>query len=270
MGDATQLHQVITNLCLNALQAMPQGGELLIDAELVEERSAVDTSHGHLAPGTYMRVRVADTGIGIDPATLPRIFDPFYTTKEATHGTGLGLSQVLGIVREAGGAVHVESTAGAGSRFTVLLPAVEPDQQMEAPGVPPQASGRGETVLVVDDEPALAAMYSEILLHAGFRTESCTDGARALRVLRETPRDFAALMTDQKMPGMSGLELVRSARAACPDLPVILISGRLVEADEALAAQLGVDRVLRKPLSSQEIVDAVAAAVTSRGHARAA
>src|SRR5207302_6279047 len=168
VGDATQLHQVAMNLCTNALQAMEHGGVLtvVLDRESVPERRLL--SHGALVPGAYVRLSVSDTGSGIPPAVLERMFDPFFTTKRVGDGTGLGLALVHGIVADFGGAIDVATQAGAGTTFTVWLPAAgeTPRPVAEAAGELPQ--GNGETVMVVDDERALVAVAEETLAALGY------------------------------------------------------------------------------------------------------
>src|SRR6185503_5488089 len=175
VGDPTQLHQVTMNLCTNACHAMPGGGVLKVtlDAENVEADRTL--AHSTLHAGSYARLTVADTGTGMDEATLERIFEPFFTTKEVGRGTGLGLALVYGIVTDSAGAIDVASAPGRGSRFTIYLPRVEAPVAAEDPAAAPVARGSGERVLVVDDEEALVAVTSEVLRHFGYEPVGCSD-----------------------------------------------------------------------------------------------
>ncbi|HYJ42168.1 MAG TPA: PAS domain S-box protein, partial [Steroidobacteraceae bacterium] len=241
-GDATQVHQVVTNLANNAVQAMPAGGTLRI--WLAVERAEVPRTAtiGIREAGEYVVLTVADTGTGIPPEIADRIFDPFFTTKDVGTGTGLGLSLVHGIVTELGGAIDVASTPGAGSTFTIYLPrcgdAAESVDAREA-DLP---RGRGQRVLIVDDEEPLVQLASRTLEELGYAPVGFTSSSAALAALRAGPQHFDALITDERMPEMSGSELIREVRGMCGPMPIVLMSGYLGTA-------LGeADEVLQKPL----------------------
>jgi PAS domain S-box-containing protein len=260
LGDPTQLHQVVMNLCANAVQAMRGEGLLQVHAAPHRLESALAVTTSTLAAGDYLRLSVRDTGIGIAPEVLERIFDPFFTTKEVGVGTGLGLSLVHGIVTDLGGGVAVESRPGQGSSFTVWLPA-------HPYSAPPPADtetvehGDGETILLVDDEEALVRLGEEMLAELGYEPVGFSSSTEALAALRAEPDRFDALLSDEAMPGMTGSELAGTVRALRPALPIVLMSGFVSPALAARAREHGVAEVLSKPLVSRDIARALAAAL---------
>jgi len=260
VGDPTQLHQVTMNLCTNACHAMAQGGVLRVALAVEAIEAERVLAHSTLHPGAYARLTVADTGSGMDEATLARIFEPFFTTKEVGKGTGLGLSLVYGIVTDSAGAVDVASAPGRGSTFSIYLPRIEVEERAlalaEDPASAPVVRGRGERVLVVDDEQALVAVTSEVLKHFGYEPVGCSDGAAALAAFDSGTID--AVIADEVMPGLSGTELARALRRRRADLPIVLVSGYTgpMLSERALAA--GVTEILKKPVQSREIASALA------------
>src|SRR5262245_48473962 len=256
VGDPTQLHQVTMNLCTNACHAMPQGGVLRItlDAHTIDAERSL--AHSTLHTGAYARITVEDTGSGMDEATQARIFEPFFTTKEVGRGTGLGLALVYGIVTDSGGAIDVASAPGRGSTFAIYLPMVDAPAAVEDPAAGPVARGRGERVLVVDDEEALVAVTSEVLKHIGYEPVGCSDGNAALAAFESGRID--AVIADEVMPGISGTQLARVLRRRRADLPIVLVSGYTgpMLSERALAA--GVTEILKKPVQSREIASALA------------
>ena len=260
VGDPTQLHQVTMNLCTNACHAMAQGGVLRIALAVEAIEAERVLAHSTLHPGTYARLTVADTGSGMDETTLARIFEPFFTTKEVGRGTGLGLSLVYGIVTDSAGAVDVASAPGRGATFSIYLPRIEVEERAlalaEDPASAPVVRGRGERVLVVDDEQALVAVTSEVLRHFGYEPVGCSDGAAALAAFDSGTID--AVIADEVMPGLSGTELARALRRRRADLPIVLVSGYTgpMLSERALAA--GVTEILKKPVQSREIASALA------------
>ena len=258
LGDATQWHQVVMNLVSNALQAMPEGGTLDVALTLQPLAQPRVATTGQLAPGEYLVLEVADTGAGIAPEHLARIFDPFFTTREAGSGTGLGLSLVHGIVAEFGGAVDVRTEPGAGSCFSVWLPrtgdaAVPPDSM---PARLPR--GRHEQILVVDDEDALLRLATQRLADLGYVPVGFRSGTEALAAFAAHPERFDAVLTDERMPGLSGTELVRALQALRPGIPILLLTG-YTDADRAQRARAaGASAVLGKPLAEQDLARALA------------
>jgi PAS domain S-box-containing protein len=258
VGDPTQLHQIMMNLCTNALHAMHGGGTLRVSLEPVSVEADRVFQHTTLHAGRYARLMVEDTGSGMDPATLQRLFEPFFTTKEVGKGTGLGLSLVYGIVTDSAGAIDVTSTPGKGSCFAIYLPQVESPVIAADDAEAPVVRGRGERVLVVDDEEALMAVTSETLKRLGYEPAAFPDGAKALAEFESRPERFDVLVTDEVMPGLTGTDLASSVRRRRRDLPIVLVSGYIgpMMSERALAA--GVDAILKKPVQSRELAAALA------------
>ena len=258
VGDPTQLHQIMMNLCTNGIHAMGHSGTLRVTLDAVEVDADRVFAHTTLPPGSYARVRVEDSGSGMDSATLARLFEPFFTTKEVGKGTGLGLSLVYGIVTDSGGAIDVTSTVGKGSCFAIFLPRVESPAAVDQPSEAPIARGHGERVLVVDDEEALMAVTSEVLKRLGYLPTAVADGAAALAAFDAAGGHFDAVITDEVMPGLSGTELAAALRARKARLPILLVSGYIgpMMTERALAA--GVSGILKKPVQSREIANALA------------
>ncbi|HEX4331694.1 MAG TPA: cache domain-containing protein [Usitatibacter sp.] len=263
LGDATQLHQVVMNLCTNATHAMASGGTLSVSLDAVELEREVVFTHDVLAAGPYARLAVADTGEGMDAATLARIFEPFFTTKEIGRGTGLGLSLVYGIVADSGGAIHVTSEAGRGSRFEIHLPRVAGGEG-ERPVPPPPQRGNGERVLLIDDEKPLLMMTAELLARLGYEPSPFSDPRSALASLEAMPSAYDVVLTDETMPGLTGTELAHAARKARPGLPVVLVSGYTSAPADELAAGAGITEVLRKPVQSRDLAAALARALAGK------
>ena len=267
IGDATQLHQVTMNLCTNAVQAMAQGGTLSVTLERIELTTARALSHGVLRPGPYVRLCVGDTGAGIPPHVLERMFDPFFTTKGVGAGTGLGLSLVHGIVADLGGAIDVSTQPGAGSTFAIWLPSAGTTPR-PAPRVARELPhGQGQTVMVVDDEPALVGFLEETLGELGYEPAGFVASAAALAALAEEPGRFDLVLTDETMPDITGVELARQIRRLRPDLPIILMSGHSSATLAERAHAEGVAAVLRKPLGGADIAEALERALQKQGHA---
>lgn len=264
LGDPTQVHQVLGNLATNAIQAMPDGGTLRVSLEcllLPQERLALT---GSLAPGSYVVLKVTDSGSGIAPEYRQRIFDPFFTTKEVNVGTGLGLSLVHGIVSELGGAIDVASTVGEGSTFTIYLPRsgdVAQPREISTLNLP---RGIHQRILVVDDDPMLTRLTSELCADLGYQWMACTSSIEAVRVFRNSPDHFDAVLTDERMPGMSGTALVRSIREIRHDVPVIMMSGYLGDALVSRAAAAGANLVIGKPVTRAELSAALSSALALR------
>jgi two-component system, cell cycle sensor histidine kinase and response regulator CckA len=259
-GDPTQIHQVLLNLAVNARDAMPNGGELSLTARNVELAQPLQFQGFEIPAGRYVNLNVTDTGSGIPRENLERIFEPFFTTKPVGKGTGLGLSTVLGIVKSHGGLVRVESEPGAGSIFSIYLPAAASaaaaaQVAAEFASLP---QGRGETILVVDDEASILRVAKALLDANGYRTLIARDGGEAVARLAEEGGVVRAVITDIMMPTMDGLALARTVRAAAPRLPIIVATGLLTApGDGDRAAQfrdLGVRHFLQKPYRTEELL----------------
>jgi signal transduction histidine kinase/CheY-like chemotaxis protein len=266
IGDATQLHEVVMNLCTNAVQAMGERGTLTVRLEAVDLPEALRLSHGSLEPGPYLKLTVADTGAGMDEATLAHIFEPFFTTKEVGAGTGLGLAIVYGIVSDSHGAISVASRKGEGARFEVYLPRADhAAPAMDAGATKDRERGAGQRILLVDDEVPLLEMMAVLLRRLGYRPAEYSDSRHALAAFEADPAAYDLVLTDEAMPGMPGTALARGVRKARPDIPVIMITGRAEEPMTRAAAEAGVAEVLLKPIESRELAAALARHVAGRG-----
>ncbi len=256
-GDATQLQQVVMNLCVNARDAMPEGGRLTLSAEnlVLDKRQA--RRHLEARPGAYVRLTVTDTGAGIPPEVLDKVFEPFFTTKPVGKGTGLGLSTVYSILKSHDGFAVVQSEVGAGTSFQIFLPvtAKPAEVRSDAPHLQVRA-GAGELVLVVDDEAFILEATQATLEDAGYRVLTAASGQDALDVCAAHPGEVAAVITDLVMPEMSGLATIRALRSAYPHLPIIAASGVADgQAQEALDA--GARRFLSKPFTAEALCAAL-------------
>lgn len=268
MGDATQVHQILMNLCTNAAYAMKDhGGILGVTLDEITLDAASCEMHARLKFGTYVRLTVTDTGTGMDASTLERIFEPYFTTKPQEEGTGLGLAVVHGIVHGCGGEINVASEPGGGTRFEVLLPAlvagVEVSPKIETPASTP---GGTERILIVDDEVALTDIAVKLLKHLGYRPTARNSSAEALELFKSRPDGFDLLLTDQTMPEMAGDELVRRVRAVRPGLPVVICTGFSEKITRESLEALDVRHYLLKPIVLEQLAQAVRNALDfSRG-----
>jgi PAS domain S-box-containing protein len=257
LGNSTQLHQVLLNLCINARDAMPKGGQLTLAVDNVEFSAGETNGAPDAAPGSYVMLLVSDTGTGIPPDILPRIFEPFFTTKGPGKGTGLGLSTIARIVRNHGGFVGVKSELGVGTTFEICLPRAEaalalaPAPRNAAVRLP---AGRGELILFIDDDRSLREMVGPALTERGYRIVSAGNGAEALTLFRERQSEVALVLTDLAMPVMDGETTLAALRAYRPGLPVILMSGEL---DPASRPPAGATAFLQKPFELDQLLTAV-------------
>ena len=248
MADPTQMQQILMNLCTNATHAMEKNGGLLqvslSKAMLTEADVRFDSG---LEPGEFVELEVADTGHGIDPIIINRIFDPYFTTKEKGKGTGLGLAVVHGIVKAHGGTIRAFSEVGRGTSFRVLLPAMEGHDRPESRTAPHLPRGN-ERVLIVDDEKVLADIEKRMLNMLGYQVEVRTSPIEALEAFRANPQTFDVVITDMTMPQLTGLNLARKILEIRPDIPIILCTGFSEQANEQAAIALGIRALLLKPL----------------------
>lgn len=256
-GDATQAFEAVMNLCTNAMQAMPDGGLLSVQLDRVAIGAPRVLSHTRLPPGRYLALSVADQGGGISQAVMEHLFEPFFTTKAAQSGTGLGLAVVFGVVSEFGGAVDVQSRPAQGACFTLYLPECTDEAAAPADPVPDDMRGTGQRLLVVDDEPDLVALTVEMLQGLGYAPEGHTDPAAALRAVQAEPEGFAAVISDEVMPGLTGTQLTQALREHAPRLPVLLLSGYGGALLAQRASTAGVHRVLSKPVQRAPLAHAL-------------
>jgi PAS domain S-box-containing protein len=263
-ADPSQLSQVLLNLGSNAAYAMRSGNGVLSIAVATAELNATQAArHGNLPAGRYVSLTISDTGHGMDAETQKRIFDPFFTTKNVGEGTGLGLSIVHGIVRSHGGAIEVESSPGRGTTFRIYLPAaVDEAAPAETPAEPPPR-GDGEMICVVDDEQLVAQATRLTLERFGYRTVVFRSGDECLEALRRGPEGCALLLSDQTMPGLTGMELAAKVREFAPRLPVIIMSGYFSKVSAPALEQLGRISLLAKPFVAAELARAVREALVA-------
>ena len=253
-GNATQIHQVLLNLCVNARDAMPEGGTLSLTAENMQ---LPDVGPGQMAgarPGPFVLMKVADTGTGIAPDLLETIFDPFFTTKAPGKGTGLGLAGVRGILKSHEGFVEVESEVGKGSCFHVYLPAIvrmKPESAFVKPAELPM--GHGEMILVVEDEEAVQQIACATLENYGYRSIHANNGVEALAIYKQHRHDIKAVVLDSMMPFMDGAATLQAFREISPLLKVLGVSG-LQANDNTSGAAVGVQAFLTKPYTAHELL----------------
>ena len=254
LADRGQLEQVVVNLCVNARDAMPNGGRLVLETELVLVNGRFRETHPWVRQGRYVLVSVSDTGVGIPAEALDHVFEPFYTTK--SHGSGLGLATAYGIVRRHGGFMHVYSEVGKGTTFKVYLPVAARDAADVGSKVEGPVSGGSETILVAEDEPRVRAVVVRILERAGYRVLTAEDGEQAVAKYREHERTVDLVLLDAVMPNKSGAEALMEIRARAPGLAAILCSGY----SDSLASVSGLgDGVtfLAKPYEPDELLRVV-------------
>ena len=255
-ADPSQIEQVLVNLAVNARDAMPEGGRLLVEAENVDLDEEYTYMHPETEPGRYVRLKVSDTGVGMDGETIDRVFEPFFTTK--SDGTGLGLATVYGIVTSAGGRVDVYSEPGFGTTVKIHLPASKGAPSSPMPSPAEEEGGTGEVILVVEDEPDVRQMAERILAKGGYAVIGTSLGSDAIEICSDDVRTVDLLLTDVIMPEMLGTELVAKIRSTQPDLKVIYMSGYShdVLAPQALTKN-GRSAFIEKPFNARALLKAV-------------
>ncbi len=254
-GDANQLHQVLMNLCVNARDAMPDGGWVTVSTENVSLDETYAKMNIEARPIRYVALKVEDTGTGMPPSVLEKIFDPFFTTKEPGKGTGLGLSTVRSIVKSHGGFVTVYSEPNKGTSFKIYIPAAEqggqPKEAGPEEGIP---MGEGETILVVDDEVSLRDITSQILESYGYKVLTAADGTEAVTKFVEMKADVRLVITDMMMPYMDGAATIRAIRRIDPNVRFIATSGLMTSEYAKEAKGLGVQAFLAKPYTAEKLL----------------
>jgi len=258
-ADPTQIHQVLMNLCTNASDAMREkgGGALKVDLDrlnLYEKEAAL--LYPDLNAGIYEMVSVSDTGDGMDSATIERIFDPYFTTKKAGKGTGMGLAVAHGIVKSHGGVINVHSEQGKGTTFQVLLPSIDGVAKSEGEELKPLPRGE-ERILFVDDEATLVDLGQQMLEHLGYKVKGKTSSIEALDTFRAHPDDFDLILTDKTMPNLTGFDLAKECKEIRSDIPIILCTGFSESTLLLRAGSLGISEIIMKPLLMRDLAGAI-------------
>ena len=263
-ADAGQLDQILVNLVVNARDAMPDGGTVTIETGdvLLDKPYAIE--HVDVRPGPYVLLAVTDTGIGMDRVTREHIFEPFFTTKELGQGTGLGLATTYGIVRQAGGHIWVYSEPGVGSTFKLYFPRVDAPGTAEPPAVAATPAVGTGTVLVVEDEPVVRDMTTQMLTRSGYRVLAVADGAEAIAQMARLEEPIDVLVTDVIMPHMSGIELAELVMDRYPDVGVVMLSGYTAQTLNLERVTARGARFVPKPVTSGQLVLAVQQARAGR------
>lgn len=261
MADATQMHQIIMNLCTNAAHAMKENGGILsvsVEEIFLAQDTIAHFIHGQneVYPGAYICLTVADTGHGIPEIVLKRIFEPYFTTKKTGEGTGMGLAVIHGIVKSHGGDITVKSTPGKGAIFSVYLPIIADEADIQK-HTPEKISGGDESVLIVDDEPLLSHIQAEMLRRLGYRVEEKADSSEAFELFKENPMHFDLLVSDVTMPHLTGIQLAKQMKEIRPGFPVILVSGFSTTGLGEQMQALGIEGFIMKPIIKTQLAQRV-------------
>lgn len=253
LGDPTSVDQVVLNLATNAAQAMAEGGTLTIRLEPLYVQDSMARSNPDLHEGSYSVLTISDTGHGIEPSHIDRVFEPFFTTRPPGSGTGLGLAMVHGIIKDHAGAIRLKSAPGEGTEVRCFFPTIESDEVGGTAPADETPTGRGEHVLFVDDEPALARIGERRLDHLGYRVTVATGTAEALGLLVLNPAGFDLVITDYTMPGRNGIQLATEIHQLQPDLPIVLTTGNIEGFSEDQLREAGIHRIMMKPVTMAEL-----------------
>jgi len=261
LADPGQIEQVLMNLCLNARDAMPEGGRLIIETQLAEVGEEYCRLHPYARPGNYIRLVVSDTGVGMDAATAARVFEPFFTTKETGKGTGLGLATVYGIVKQHDGFIHLYSELGKGTTFRVYLPAGSGAAEPRAPKRDEQIPKGSETILLAEDNDGLREAALEMLERLGYHVTLATDGREAVQLFKASPERFDLIILDIVMPGLSGPAAFSQMLEVRSDLRVVFSSGYTAEVVTLNSLLKQGASILQKPYSLKNLGQAIRAAL---------
>ena len=256
-GDATLLHQVVLNLCVNARDAMPEGGTLRIEAENFQSRGCAADLRTAPAVGPHVVIRVTDTGTGIPADVRDKIFEPFFTTKDIGQGTGLGLSTSIAIIKGHEGLIDCESEVGRGTTFTVCLPAFPAGEQVDSVEVATLPTGESELILLVDDDESIRLVIKQTLEFFGYRVIAVADGFAAIETFRRSRHDISIVITDMMMPGMDGAATIRGLKEIDEGVRIIAASGLMSDARALAAAEAGAVAFLPKPYSAKVLLRTV-------------
>lgn len=259
--DSTQIEQVLLNLCVNARDAMPDGGNLRIEASNFTVDRNYAQRHPQAESGDYVKISVSDTGMGIPRRLRKKIFEPFFTTKGPQKGTGLGLATVIGIIRSHGGFLTLETEEGCGSSFHVFVPAYSGEPKSTSseyrPISPPEVAGGGESILLVDDEPTVLKVMSRSLEKFGYKVITAGDGEQGLAAYKHQKGEIKLIITDMVMPGMDGPNMVAAIRKIDPEAKIIATSGLSTSSSLESFQSLGISALLAKPCTSKAILQAI-------------
>ena len=256
-GDSTEIHQVVMNLCTNAVHAMPTGGRLEIELSRAEFTEVRTVTVGRVMPGSWCCVTIADSGVGLTSEQIGSIFEPFYSIRGSEQGTGIGLTVVSNIMTRMRGALDVQSSVGKGTRICVYWPSASADTAAAEMPIVAGTSGHGETVMVVDDEPELVSLTEEVLASLGYEPVGFTGSRAALRAFRAQPQRFDALVTDQRMQELDGCALAKRIHKIDARLPIIMVTGYRDVDTMQRARDAGIVEILDKPLNTQTLAAAL-------------
>jgi CheY-like chemotaxis protein len=260
-ADPTRMQQMLMNLIINARDAMPNGGDLIVGLarRRIEKCSGIDSSAAHV--GEWVQLTISDTGVGIGPEAIPHLYEPFFTTKGPGEGTGLGLAQVYGIVKQHNGHIEVESAVGQGTTFTIWLPALSGSVDGESMTETEIIMGNREMILVVEDNETTRRALLDSLDVLNYEAIVAANGREALAILDERSADIALILCDQTMPEMSGEALLTALKEQGSVIPFVLVSSYVAEADMTRLRRMGMVNWLAKPLKLQELSDTLAHAL---------
>jgi len=248
-ADATEVHQIIMNLCTNAVRAMPDGGKLEVRVQAVEVTELQKLTLGDVLPGRWLCMSVTDTGIGLSPEQLESMFHPFYTSRAVEEGgSGIGLTVVSNIVTGMGGAIKVESTPGSGTTMSVYWPQLQPATTGTSAPTATQQTGEGQAILIVDDEPELVRLAEEMVASLGYEAIGFSNATAAIESFRRAPARFDAVLTDERMPVLQGTALAGMIRELRADIPILLVTGHRERQTDDRARRAGILEILDKPL----------------------
>jgi CheY-like chemotaxis protein len=253
-ADPTQMEQILMNLCVNARDAMPDGGKVTVGTKNVTLDDEYCGIHSEAKPGNYVLLAVSDTGHGMDRATIDHIFEPFYTTKELGRGTGLGLAMVYGIVKQHGGYITCYSEVERGATFNVYFPALEGQVEPDMERTPVRPSFGTETVLLVDDEDLVRDLGARILSKAGYQVLTATNGKEALDLFEKERRQLSLVILDLIMPVMGGKECLKELLKIDPQMKVLIASGFSADASTDETLELGAKAFVSKPFRFEELL----------------
>jgi CheY-like chemotaxis protein len=256
-ADPSQIEQVVLNLAINAHHAMPEGGRLIITTNNVTIRYDGSYEAGDIQPGDYVLLNVSDTGTGIEPGIKDRIFEPFFTTKKDTHGTGLGLSMVHGIVEQHKGHIRCYSKPGVGTAFKIYFPTVQKESAGDTASTSDMPEIGNETILLVDDEIRIRNLAGEMLMLAGYDVMGASDGAEAIEVYRDRQDHISLVILDLIMPGMSGSQCLRELIKINPEVKVLISSGYSGDISTHDVTAAGAHGFITKPYDLRELLTAI-------------